>query len=69
MNGVNAEQGPLQIRAQCLVGVIEAGPDGALCQRAPCSEVPAVVDRYQEPYLFALSAISSHEVIYLDTRG
>lgn len=30
MNGVNAKQGPLQIRAQCLVGVIEAGTDGAL---------------------------------------
>lgn len=33
MNGVNAEQGPLQIRAKCLVAVIEAGTDGALCQR------------------------------------
>lgn len=34
MNGVNAKQGPEQIRAQCLVGVTEAGPDGALCPRA-----------------------------------
>lgn len=32
VNSVNAKQGPLQIRAQCLVGVIEAGTDGALCQ-------------------------------------
>lgn len=36
MNGVNAKQGPLQIRTKCLVGVIEAGTDGALCQRVLC---------------------------------
>lgn len=33
MNGVNAKQGPEQIRAKCLVGVTDRGTDGALCQR------------------------------------
>lgn len=59
MNGVNAKQGPLQIRPKCLVGVNEAGTDGALCQRVLFFEILTVVNRYQGPYLFTLSPISS----------
>lgn len=36
MNSVNAKRGPQQIRAKCLVGVIQAGTDGALCHRVLC---------------------------------
>lgn len=59
VNGVNAKQRPWKIRAKCLVGVTEAGTDGALCPGVPVLEVLTVGCRYQEPYLFALSSISS----------
>lgn len=35
MNGVNAKQRPLQIRAQCLMGVIEARTDGRTVSEGP----------------------------------
>lgn len=69
VNGVNAKQGPRKIRAKCLVGVTEAGTDGALCPGVPVLGGPDC--GLQVPGALSVCTITHflHEVIYLDTRG